>query len=109
MQPRSTPPQQEFDVSIASGLNFGRTNKINAEQTFNSMPEQPAGRFYLRQYLCRNIEQFQQFAVPFAGADVEQHGAGRIGRIGQVSASEVEQQPRVNRAETDFPSERTIL
>ena len=44
-------------------------------------------------------EHVQQLGIPAAGRDIEQEGARRVGRVGDVLAGELEQQPRVDRAE----------
>ena len=75
-----------------------------AEQVGQRGPEVASGVAHFRQQRLRHAEQFEQFVVPLAGADIEQRGARRIGGIGHVhlAAGEVPEQIRVDRAEGEL-------
>ena len=56
---------------------------------------------HARQDGTRHRENFQQLVVPFAGVDIEEHGAARVRHVGDVlfAAGQVPDQPRIDRAE----------
>ena len=63
-----------------------------------------AGGAHLGQHLARHVQHPEQFVVPGAGVEVEQHGARGVAGIGdmQRAAGEIPQQPGVNGAEGQF-------
>jgi len=73
----------------------------HAEMLFRRQPEIALAVAHLRQHLARNPEPVEQPRVPCAGADVEQLGAGGVGRVGgmQRPARELAQQKAVDRTE----------
>jgi hypothetical protein len=66
-------------------------------------------RCHARQHRPRHVEQLKHLVAPFKRMKIEQQGARRVADVSDMlsAASEIPDQPRVDRAEREFATQST--